>query len=152
MLANLSMERVLIYKNKISKTYYDAEKSIIYYEFAGIIDRKATEIHLNAVLDFVKDKKVKGILTDISKLIGSFSKLLPFLKDVYYPLMIERGLYCKATVVSNDIITSHLSERLQEVLIKIGIKSNIFNNVPDAEEWMSKVLAEKRSLINKHSK
>jgi hypothetical protein len=66
------MDRILIYKNKISKTYYDADKGIIYYEFAGIMDRKATEIQLNFVLDFVRGREVYGMLSDISGLIGSF--------------------------------------------------------------------------------
>ncbi len=137
------MDRILIYKNKISKTYYDADKRVIYYEFAGIMDRKATEIQLNFVLDFVRSREVYGMLLDIRKLMGSFSKLLSFLQEVYYPIMLERGLYCKAIVVSNDIITNHLAEQLHKMLVGIGVKANIFHEIHDANEWMVKILEEK---------
>lgn len=141
------MNRILVYKNKISKTYYDPDKGILFYEYAGIMDRKATELQIKSVLEFVKDKDVHGILLDIRKLMGSFLKFIPYLREIYYPTLIARRLYCKTIVVSKDIITSRLSEKLYDLLIELGVKASIFNNLSEAEEWLDKMLTER---INAH--
>lgn len=66
------MNRELIYKNKISETYYDPDNRVISYIYSGIMDRKITEVQLRAALDFLEDKTVYGIYLDIRYLMGSF--------------------------------------------------------------------------------
>ncbi len=139
------MNRILVYKNKISKTYYYAEKGIIFYEYAGIIDKKATELQIKSVLEFVKDKEVRGVLLDIRKLLGSFLKFIPYLREIYYPTLIARGLYCKTIVVSKDIITNRLSEKLYDLLIELGVKASVYNNISEAEDWLDSMLAERKN-------
>jgi len=137
------MNRKLIYKNKISETYYDTDNKVIRYVYSGIMDRKITEEQIQAVLDFSKDKTVYGIYLDIRYLMGSFSKFFDYLREVYYPFMIDHGLYCKVIVVSDDLITNHLTELLYNMLCDLGIKARVFKKPAEAEQWLDEVLVKK---------
>lgn len=137
------MNRELIYKNKISETYYDHDNSVISYIYSGNMDRKITKVQLQAVLDFLEDKTVYGIYLDIRYLMGSFSKLLEYLKKDYYPFMLNHGLHCKVIVVSKDLITSHLSKLLYDILSDLGINARVFKNPTETKKWLEEVLAKR---------
>lgn len=137
------MNRELIYINKISETYYDPDNRVISYIYSGIMDRKITEVQLRDALDFLEDKTVYGIYLDIRYLMGSFLKLFEYLQKVYYPFMLVHGLCCKVIVVSDDLITSHLTELLYDMLCDLGIKVRVFKNPTEAEKWLDEVLAKK---------
>lgn len=57
--------------------------------------------------------------------------------------MLVHGLCCKVIVVSDDLITSHLTELLYDMLYDLGIKVRVFKNPTEAEKWLDEVLAKK---------
>ena len=129
---------MIVFTNKISTVEYDPKHKIITYSEHGIAKKDLIIDQLKAVIDFGETNSITGIIGDFRNLQGSFKNAFEFLNTEYYPLMKERGLICKAFVVSEDIINNHLANNLIESLEQHGIKAALFSTTQEASTWVIK--------------
>lgn len=131
---------MLIFENRISKSFYNVEEGIIRYEFYGRANPELMIEQLGTMLKYTEGKTVHGIFADIKKLQGSFIKIFDWLREEYYPNLIPRGLSVIAFVVSTDLIAQTLTEKISEMLKDQGVKVRAFRNYEDAITYFSKQL------------
>lgn len=132
---------MLIFENRISKSFYNSDEGIIRYEFYGRANPDLMIEQLGSMLEYTENRSVFGIFADIKKLQGSFIKIFDWLRDEYYPNLIPRGLTVIAFVVSTDLIAQSLTEKISEMLKEKGVKVKAFKNYEDAIAYFSKQLS-----------
>ncbi len=70
-----------------------------------------------------------GIITDTSKLRGSFHQLMGYIKHEGFPLLIKHGLRAYAQIISEYIIIHNLSNKVRTAGEELGIESKVFRRV-----------------------
>lgn len=128
----------IINANSFATAHYDVQTHIVYYEFVGIISVPLGMETLRKVMMFAEQKPVRGIVSNLLKLHGTFTSITSFFEKEYYPHMIKRGLRCTGIVVSNDIFTKYAVTELKK---KVGtFQLHVFQDVEAAEEWVKETL------------
>jgi hypothetical protein len=123
-----------IFKGSHVTLSYDGGKKILYYEYKGtVLVDKGIE-GLKKTMEFASKRSVKGILSDLTEMSGSFTNANEFLENEYYPYMIQRGLVCNAFVVSNNVFTKFATDQLIKRMGSFELRT--FNNVPEAQKWV----------------
>jgi len=128
---------MIIYKDKISTIEYDAESRNITYNERGFAKKELLIQQLKAVMDFSKTHHVASTIADYRRLQGSFKNIFDYLNTEYYPALKSQGLKCKAFIISEDIISTYLTNELVKDLKKQGINAAIFSNTASAGNWVS---------------
>lgn len=127
---------VIIYRDKISRIEYNKEsQNITYYEH-GFAKKELLIEQLKVVMEFSKTSSVYSVITDFRKLQGSFKNIFSYLNEEYYPALKSQGLKCKAFIVSEDIISNHLTNELVKNLKNKGIHAAIFSTTKAAAQWV----------------
>ncbi len=121
-----------------TSTYYSKEKILI-STYKGKFKFDSALKHYQKVFDFHIKNGVKGDVIDISKLFGSFYKLLNFIKDTY-PAIAKSGLVCCAYVVDDDIIVNNLLGKVAEIEKPLNLKTAIFKDKEEALTWVKSIL------------
>ncbi len=127
---------MIIYTDKISTIYYDKDSQNITYLENGFAKQELLMEQLKVVLEFSKTNKVSSVVADFRKMYGSFQNLFKFLDEVYYPTLKSQGLKCKAFILSEDIISKHLTNKLLIGLNKLEIPAAIFSDTESAVKWV----------------
>ena len=127
---------MIIYKDKISTIEYDElSNNITYYEH-GFANKELLIAQLRTVVEFSKTHPIYSVIADFRKLQGSFKNVFTYLKEEYYPALKSQGLRSKAFIVSEDIISNHLTNELVQDLKKQGISAAIFSTSEAAGQWV----------------
>lgn len=127
---------MIIYKDKISTIEYDENnQNITYYEH-GFANKELLIEQLRTVVEFSKSNPIHSVIADFRKLQGSFKNVFSYLKEEYYPALKSQGLRSKAFIVSEDIISNHLTNELVQDLKKQGIHAAIFSTTKAAGDWV----------------
>ncbi len=128
----------LIIENRLGVVRYDKENQIVYNKYEGIPhDKPAMEI-LGALASFAETHGIKGALTDISGLKGTFTKLNRYMTEEYNPRLISSGFRARAVVVSRDVFTQFA---LNDLVKKTGdIQMNSFDKIEEAVKWLFSIL------------
>ncbi len=132
---------MLIARNSFVTTHFYPQEKILVSVYKGRSNVELGIKHLEAVIEFYSKNEVKGSIVDITKIYGSFSKGVDFLKQSYYPVAVESGLYCQAYVIPNDIIVETLSNKLVSMALSFIEKARAFTDRDKAEEWVKKELS-----------
>lgn len=133
----------IINANSFATAKYDAQTQIVYYEFVGIISVPLGMETLRKVMMFAEHQPVRGIVSNLLKLHGTFTSITGFFEKEYYPHMIKRGLQCTAIIVSNDIFTKYAVTELKK---KVGtFQLHVFQDVKNAEAWVKETIVVNRS-------
>lgn len=127
---------ITIHENAISKTAYDPETRLLFLEFYGLMNRDLGLEQIDRILDYIREKEVWGAVADIRRLRGSFIKIFEVLRNRYYPVVAGKGHRCKAIVVSDDIITEHLAEKLRDLIREFDMEVQVFKDRREAENWL----------------
>lgn len=131
---------MIIVQNKLATTtFYEEEKKLVSVYKGRVIIDLALE-HLANVVDFYRTNSVNGSVADLHKLLGSYAKVMDYLVESYYPAAVKSGLKIQAYVVSEDLINENLGLRLDGLAAKFGIKSSVFTNRKEAEDWVDDFL------------
>ena len=142
---------MVIHENAISKSEYDVETHLLRLECFGLMDLELGMEQICKILDFLKDREIWGAIADIRHLRGSFIKLFDALGNIYYPVVAAKGHRCKAIVVSDDIITAHLAEKLRDVIREFKIEVRIFRDPESARSWILERLKDHYPELNPSS-
>jgi hypothetical protein len=128
----------IINGNSFATARYDAQTQLVYYEFVGVISVPMGMETLRKVMMFAEQKTVRGIVSNLLKLQGTFTNITSFFEKEYYPHMIKNGLQCTAIVVSNDVFTKYAVTELKK---RVGtFQLHVFQDVKTAEEWVKETL------------
>ncbi len=127
---------MIIYTDKISTIEYDKESQNITYVEHGFAKKELLIDQLRVVIEFSKTNPITSVIADFRKLQGSFKNVFSYLKEEYYPALKSQGLKSKAFIVSEDIISNHLTNELVKDLKKRGINAAIFSTTKAAGQWV----------------
>lgn len=128
---------MIIYKDKISTIEYDEQSQNITYLEHGFAKKELLIDQLRAVIEFSKKNHITSAIADFRKLQGSFKNIFEYLNIEYYPALKSQGLKCKAFVISEDIISTYLTNELVKDLKKQGIDAAIFSTTSSAGNWVN---------------
>ena len=128
---------MIIYKDKISTIEYDPESQNITYNERGFAKKELLINQLKAVIEFSKENRIASSIADYRRLQGSFKNVFEYLNTEYYPALKSQGMKCKAFIISEDIISTYLTNELVKDLRKQGIDAAIFSNTASAGSWVS---------------
>ncbi len=127
---------MIIYTDKISTIEYDPESHNITYFEHGFANKDLLLAQLRAVVEFSKTHPIHSEIADFRKLQGTFKNIFTYLKEEYYPALKSQGLKSKAFIVSEDIISNHLTKEMVVDLKNLGIHAAMFSTTKAAGEWV----------------
>ena len=127
---------VIVTDNKLCYSVYQPEEKILITTFKGVVNYALMRQHMVNVLRFSKDSQVLGALVDFSLIRGSYFKLFDYLEKKVYPKLKSRGFSALAFVISDDLLTANVTEKLKDVLQKQEGKINLFRDYNEAEKWI----------------
>jgi hypothetical protein len=132
------MDRMeIINENAFASAKYDTSTKVVYYHFVGQIRVPLGMETLKKVMAFAQARPIKGIVSNLSKLQGTFTGATEFFEKEYYPHMIKNGLCCTAIIVSNDIFTKYA---VKELTKRVGnFHLHVFEDASEAERWVLQV-------------
>ncbi len=128
---------MIIYKDKISTIEYDVDSENITYNEHGFAKKELLIEQLKTVMEFSKTNHIASSIADFRRLQGSFKNVFEYLNTEYYPALKSQGMKCKAFIISEDIISTYLTNELVKDLRKQGIDAAIFSNTASAGSWVS---------------
>lgn len=131
---------VVITDNKTCYSYYDSESKILHSRFKGIVNFDLFKEHTRNVLKFNSDNHMLAALVDFRKLRGSFLKILGHLEGDVQPKLQARGFNIQAFIVSDDIITAAVTERLYNAFRSHDGNVKIFTDPDEAEKWVNEMI------------
>jgi hypothetical protein len=133
----------IINGNSFATASYDAQTRMVYYEFVGVISVPLGMETLRKVMLFAEQRPVRGIVSNLLKLHGTFTNVTSFFEKEYYPHMIKNGLQCTAIVVPNDVFTKYA---VAELTKKAGhFQLHVFQEYKTAEGWVKETIASAHS-------
>lgn len=127
---------MIIAQNRIATTVFHVEEKLLISEYAGRVDVELAIAHLTAITKFYAANEVRGSIVDLSKVFGSFAKVLGYLGKEGFPIAKKSGLCCLCYVVKDDLIIENLTNKLKFAAASHSISVDIFKNRKDAEYWI----------------
>ena len=133
---------MIVTQNELVTTFYNKEKKILVSVYKGRANIKLAIEHINQFIDtsFHKNNEVLGSIIDVKEVHGSFIKIFEYVKDFYYPVVVNNGLTCQAYVVSEDLIIKNLGLKMQQMASSFKLKSALFFQRKEAEKWVNETL------------
>lgn len=127
---------VIITDNKSCYSVYEPENKWMHSTFKGIVNYKLIRQHIENGQKFSKNHEVFGALVDLRALRGSYYKLFDYLENEAYPNLKANGLNSHAFILSDDILTTHVTGKLMEMLEHLYINAEIFTDIDKARAWL----------------
>ena len=127
---------VIVTDNKSCLSIYKPKSRTLHSTFKGVFNYALIMEHLQNGQKFSQNNEVLGALVDLRSLRGSFYKLFNYLEKEAYPNLKARGLTTQAFVVSDDLLTTRVTEKLMEMFKRLNIKAEIFTEPGRAETWL----------------
>lgn len=131
MIINISNEKQV-------KSNYDSETKILHTEYSGLFNAEIALNHFHLVEEFAKTNLLKGAISDLRKLTGSYNKVIEYLDKEGFPNIKKTGLVSEAFVISNDLMINHLTDKLVIILKNKQINVGVFKSQKEAKLWMLK--------------
>ena len=131
---------VVITDNKTCHSYFDSESKILHSGFKGIVNLDLFKEHTRNVLKFNSENHILAATVDFRKLRGSFLKILGHLEANVQPKLQARGFNIQAFIVSDDIITATVTERLYRLFKSHDGNVKIFTDPVEAENWVIEMI------------
>jgi hypothetical protein len=127
---------MLVAKNSFVVTHFYSAEKLLVSNYSGRSNVELGLEHLSRVVEFYSKNEVRGSVVDISKIFGSFTKGINFMKEHYYPVAQKSGLTCQAFVIPNDVIVETLSNQLVKMASSFIEKVKLFTDRKEAEKWV----------------
>ena len=131
---------VVITDNKTCHSYFDSESKILHSGFKGIVNLDLFKEHTFNVLKFNSENHILAATVDFRKLRGSFLKILGHLEGNVQPKLQARGFNIQAFIVSDDIITATVTERLYRLFKSHDGNVKIFTDPVEAGKWVIEMI------------
>jgi hypothetical protein len=127
----------LIYENSFAKAEYEREKSVLHCTFNGIVNADLGIEMFQVVLDKLSDYPIKAGVYNCTKMKGTFTHVNDWLKEEFYPPMIEQG-YCCWSMSTSDVFTRFAANMLISRLTPKGVSAKVFDSTDKAKSWAYK--------------
>lgn len=126
---------MVISKNKFASSFYHSDKKTIVSVYKGRVNYDLAVEQAETLLDFYRNNEVEASLIDVSKMYGSFVKLMDYYKEGF-PIAVQSGLKRVAYVVSDDIITANQITKMELMASKFNVETRIFKTQQLAKDWL----------------
>lgn len=121
----------LIYKNSKVKIEYDNQLNLMILDYFGIYNHQLIqEAYAN-----ISANGVHFIIGDLTKIRGSFNKMMDYFEDKYAQLK-QGGMVGQALIISDDLIIENLARKLERKILKAGIDVFVTTSKEAAFEWV----------------
>lgn len=130
----------LIFSNKMGDIYYFPERKILSTVYNGLVEYDLFAEIIKVVNETAKNEGIHGALADVSKLRGSFHRLLQYMEDIGFPHLVDYGLRVQAQVISDDLMMKNLISKVNEILTSLGVKHKTFEDQEEGYKWFSRQL------------
>ncbi len=133
----------LILSNKMADIYYFPANKMIIAIYHGLVDYTLFKDIISVVNTTAIEQGISGGLSDVTQLRGSYQRFLEYMEDTGFPLLIENGFRVQAQIISDDLIMINLSEKVEKIMISLGVNFKSFRERSEGKEWLKKELANK---------
>ncbi len=127
---------ITVTQSKMATTVFHVKEKTLVSEYAGRVNIELALIHLKEVSEFYSANEVRGSIVDLSKVFGSFAKVLDYLGKEAFPIAKKSGLCCLCYVVKDDLIMENLTNRLKFAVSSHNIEVNVLKSREEAEFWI----------------
>lgn len=126
------MDWKLIAENKAGSARYCSKEHVVYISFCGNHAPMVLKSILLAVKNYLSNKAVETVITDLSAFNGSFTVLTPWIVQVFNPVLVKRGLQKNVLIESKNSFTNYsISEMVKRMskgdLNQSDLKSEVIN-------------------------
>ncbi|MCF6351759.1 MAG: hypothetical protein L3J06_02005 [Cyclobacteriaceae bacterium] len=127
---------ITVTQSKVATTVFHVKEKIIISEYVGRVNIELALMHLKEVSRFYSANEVRGSIVDLSKVFGSFAKVLDYLGKEAFPTAKKSGLCCLCYVVKDDLIMENLTNRLKFAVSSHNIEAKVLKSRAEAEYWI----------------
>ena len=128
---------VIVTDNKLCYSVFQPEIKILITTFKGVVNYALMRQHMENVLHFSEANEVVGALVDFRLIRGSYFKIFDHLEKEVYPKLKSRGFNVLAFVISDDLLTANVTEKLKDVLQKQNGNIKLYSNIDEAMNWLT---------------
>lgn len=129
---------VLVYENESVKFYLNNENKVFRAEFYGAVDMKRIIEAFDFVVSSPENMDTKAIITDLTKMEGTFTMLMNYFETKLYPYLQMKGVLCDAIITNKDVFTKFSVKKLGLSIDYVKIKA--FTDEKSANEWIDSIL------------
>lgn len=131
---------MILEQNSFGISSFDKKKGILQEHFKGRFQIDMLTVHFKAIENFLSLKKAKASIVDISKVYGSFAKILEYVELAYFPTLERSGIRYQAYIISEDLMIQNLINRVKELSTQFNIEIQIFYDRELANSWLQEKL------------
>ncbi len=128
---------IIVTDNKSCFSIYRTEQKWLHSTFKGVVNYDLIIEHLENGQRFSKKNEIYGALVDLRTLRGSYYKLFDYLEYEAYPKLKSSGLRNQAFIISDDLITANVTEKLMQMFARLDITAKMFTNLNEAKYWLT---------------
>lgn len=126
----------IIFSNKMGDIYYFSEKKILATVYNGLVEYDLFAEIIKVVNDTAMNNGIHGALADVSKLRGSFHRLLLYMEEIGFPHLVDYGLSVQAQIISDDLMMINLVSKVNEILASLGVNYKTFEDRDEGYNWL----------------
>lgn len=128
----------IVTDNKLCYSVFRPVEKILITTFKGVVNYALMREHMENVLHFSENNQVLGALVDFRLIRGSYFKIFDHLEKEIYPKLKSRGFNILAFVISDDLLTANVTEKLKDVLQKQNSNIKLYSSLDEAMNWLEK--------------
>ena len=127
----------VVHENKFAQAYYDEVNKVIWHRYHDAVDADLLIACHRADMEFVKTHHVIGCLYDLTKMKGTFSKVLNFIVHEYEPILSKnRVKYGSLAMSEKDVFKKFaVSQMFGMIATKMELK--VHKEIAAAVAWLS---------------
>ena len=125
-----------IHQNKFCYAKYHRPTKILFSEYEGRFDYDLTKELMEKIMEYAVHSRISGAVQNLTMVKGTFTKLNPWFKEVFYPHMIPLGYQCWGAAVANDPFTRFAINALIGSMTPRGFQAKVFSEIDSAEKWV----------------
>lgn len=126
----------IIFSNKMGDIYYFSEEKILATVYNGLVEYDLFAEIIKVVNDTAMNNGIHGALADVSKLRGSFHRLLQYMEEIGFPHLVDFGLSVQAQIISDDLMMINLVSKVNEILASLGVNYKTFEDRDEGYNWL----------------
>lgn len=131
---------MILEQNIFGISSFDKKKEVLQEQFRGRFNIDMLADHFESIENFLKSNKAKASIVDISKVYGSFAKILEYVEHSYFPTLEKSGIRYQAYIISDDLMIQNLIDKVEKLSNQFNIEIKIFYDIESANTWLQKKL------------
>ena len=131
---------MIIAQNGFGTSIFEESTGILQEHFKGRINIDRLAVHFEAIDSFLKLKKAKASIVNLTKVYGTFGNILELLESSYYPALEQSNIQYQAFILPEDLIIKNLIDKVKNLSLQFNIEIQIFYDIELANLWMDEKL------------